>query len=164
MLTQLQRTTLKADIALDPVLSALPNNSDSNFDIAAAYNQQASPAYRVWRTSVPVNEIMGNGFDWTRIDNLTVGKARIWEFMTQLGSINFGLANVRAGILAAFSAGGDVTMRSAIFGHGNRTATRVEKLFATGSGTAPTDQGVGPSTLGYEGLISYNDVEQARNS
>jgi hypothetical protein len=103
---------------------------------------------------------MGNGFDWTRVDNLTVGKARIWEFMTTLGVINPSQANVRAGILAVFGTAGDLAMRLSIFGHCQRLATRVQKLFATGAGTTVTEQGIGPGTTVVES-INYQDVLEA---
>lgn len=164
MLTPQQLQTLKTAINADPVLAAKPLNSDGAFDIAAAFNLPAVPDYYVWRTLVPTDEIMLNGFDWTRVDNLTVGKARIWEWMTQLGQLNPSQANVRAGVLAVFSAAGDLANRNAVFGHCQRLATRAEKLFATGTGATTTDQGVGPSTMGFEGQISWQDVDTARNS
>jgi hypothetical protein len=164
MLTAPQLAALKAAILADPVLAAKPMNSDGDFDIAAALNQPAVPDYFVWRTAVPTDEIMLNGFDWTRVDNLTVGKSRIWEWMTNLGQINPSQSNVRAGVLAVFTTAGDLANRNAVFSHCQRLATRVEKLFATGSGTTTTDQGVGPSTMGFEGAISYQDVSLARNS
>jgi hypothetical protein len=40
-----------------------------------------------------------------------------------------------------------------------RLASRVEQLFATGTGSDAV-----PATLGFEGPISVNDVEAARNS
>lgn len=163
MLTDPQLATLKAEILADPVLAAKPNNSDGNFDIAAAFNLNASPDFYVWRSSVTTDEIMLNGFDWTRVDNLTVGKSRIWEWMTSLDRINPAQANVRAGVLAVFSAAGDLANRVAVFTHSQRRATRAEKLFATGAGTSTTDQGVGPAVMVFEGQLSYADIEQARN-
>lgn len=163
-LTSTQNATLKAAISADQTLNAFPNNSDGAFGIAALLNQTASPDYYVWRSSVATDEIMLNGFDWTRVDNLTVGKARIWEWMTNLGRINPSQSNVRAGVIAAFSAAGDLPNRNAVFSHCQRLATRAEKLFATGSGTASTDQGAGPAVMGFEGMLSYQDVDDARNS
>lgn len=165
MLTQQQLATLKADILADPALNQLPNNSDGNFSIASAYNLLASPNYTVWKSTVPVNELTGQaGFDWTRVDNLTVGKARIWEFMTDVGLINPSLPNVRAGFEACFSVEvADGPTRQAIYNGSSRLATRAEKLFATGSGSPPTNHGVGPSQMGFEGSLSYQDVESARN-
>lgn len=162
-LTTAQLQAIKADIAADGTLNSKPNNSDGNFEIAAIYNQAASPDFFVWKTSVTVTEIMQNGFDWTRVDNLTVGKARIWEFMTAIGTIRPNQANVRAGIEACFSVEvGDQTTRQAIYNHSVRLASRIEKLLATGSGTAPSHHGVGPATMESEGPISYSEIEQAR--
>lgn len=164
-LTAAQQATLKADILADQVLSAFPNNSDGAFAIAAIYNAVASPDFYIWRTSVPVVEIMQNGFDWTRVDNLTVGKARIWEFMTSAGILNPSQPNVRAGFEACFSVeAGDQSTRQAIYNHCQRLATRAEKLFSTGTGTAATHHGLGPATSTLDGLLSYQDVQDARNS
>ena len=164
LLSPAQLATLKAAIVADGALNALPNNSDGNFAIAVAFNQPASPAFTVWKTSVATDEIMLNGFDWARVDNLTAGKARIWEWMTALGRINPSQDNVRVGVNACFSAGPDSANRLAVFGHSSRLATRLEKLFATGSGTASNDQGVGPGLLVVEGTVSGQDIENARNS
>ena len=138
-------------------------NSDGDFAIAAAYNLTATPNYFVWKPSVVVNDLMLAPFDWTRVDNLTVGKARIWDWMGQVGIIDPSQANIRAGINACFSvAVGDAPCRQAMFNGSQRLATRVEKLFATGTGTATTDLGVGPSVMGFEGPLSYQDVSAAR--
>lgn len=163
MLTPAQLATLKADIAADSAFASVPNNDDGHFMIADAYNLIVGPTFYVWRTNVPMHEIMTNGFDWTRVDNLTVGKARIWEWMQLTGTINPSLANVRAGVLAVFGTAGDLPTRQAIFNHCQRPARRAEKLFATGSGTASTDQGVGPALMTFEGTLTYQDVSAARN-
>ena len=163
-LTSAQKTAVKAAIIADPTLNAFPNNSDGAFAIADALNTAASPSFFVWVTSVEITEIMQNGFDWTRVDNLTIGKARIWEWMSIAGTIHPNQANVRAGILAVFTTAADLATRLAAFQHCQRLASRVEKLLATGAGTTTTDQGIGPATMGYEGPISYNDVQEARNS
>lgn len=164
MLTTPQLQALKAAIAADQALAAKPNNPDGNTEIAAAFNTNAAPEYYVWKSSVGIDEIMQNGFDWTRVDNLTVGKARIWEWMTAVGTVKPNQANVRAGVLAVFTTAGDLANRNAVFGHCQRLATRAEKLFASGSGVTSTDQGVGPSTMTFEGNLSYQDIEQARAS
>lgn len=163
MLTPEQLATLKAAIDGDPTLAAKPLNSDGYFDIATILNTElATPDFYVWKTSVPVNEIMGNNFDWTRVDNMTVGEARIWEFMTQLGSIDPSKANIRAGVNEAYKGTAqDTAMRLAIFGHCQKLATRAQKLFASGAGTTTTDAGIGPATMAVE-QITASDVEQAR--
>lgn len=163
-LTLAQKQTLKAAILADPVLAGQPMNSDGSFAIAAALNAVAVPTFFVWRSSVPVNDIMRNGFDWTRVDNLTIGKARIWDWMMRTGVLDPSQANVRAGVLATFGVAADLNTRLAVFTHFQRAATRLEQLFAVGSGTAATEQGVGPATMVLEGAISYNDVQVARES
>jgi hypothetical protein len=77
-LTPAQIATLKAYILTDPTLSVKATQGDYDY-LANALNALASPAFRVYRNSVPMSEIMLNGFNWTRVDNLSVGKARIWE-------------------------------------------------------------------------------------
>jgi hypothetical protein len=159
MLTTEQKALLATDIAADPVFAALPHNSDGAWEIAAAYNLAASPDYIVWKSLVTQDEIMQNGFDWTQVDNTTVGKARIWEWMfnNQQRVINPSKANVRAGIDEAWKGtAAMLAVRAAVYIHCKRKANRAEKLFATGDGTDAI-----PSTMGYEGELSYNDVKDA---
>lgn len=162
-LTQEQLTILKAAILSDQALASKPMNSDGHFDITVEMNKSSVPEFFVWKSSVAVTEIMGNGFDWTRVDNLTVGKARIWEFMTSIGTVNPSQSNVRAGFEACFSVeAADGPNRQAIYTHSVRLSSRVEKLFATGAGTAPNNHGVGPAAMAFEGPLSPSDVEKAR--
>jgi len=133
MLTPDQRQALKAFIQGDAEANALYVLGDLT-GLADYLNASASPPYTIWRSSVDVNEIMSNGFDWTRVDNATVGKARIWEWMMRQGSINPSKPNIRAGIDEAWSGtGADITAhRAAIYAHCKRLASRVEKVFSTG--------------------------------
>lgn len=152
-----QLATLKADILADPQLSGQPMNGDGAFAIAEVYNREASPVFVVWRTSVGVDEIMGNGFVWTAVDGLAAGKARIWEWMSRLGTINPSKANIRQGLQDAFGAGS--AMANAIAPHLKRNASRFEKLFASGgSGTSGA-----PATMAVEGPVTYQDIETARS-
>ena len=104
-LNQSQLQALRAYIDATPELAALPNSNDGAYEIASLLNTIASPQWIVWRTSVSQDEVMQNGFDWTRVDNLSVGKARIWEwlFNNQSRAFNPSKINVRAGIEAFFS-------------------------------------------------------------
>lgn len=159
-LTAQQQQALKAYILSEPALAAQPMNGDGAYAIASVINQPASPAFIVWRTDVSVDEIMRNGIDWARVDNLSVGKARIWDWMGRLGVINASKPNIRAGIDATWvGTAADLAVRAAVYVHCKRAATIVEKLFATGVGTDAT-----PATMAFEGAISYQDVEAARNS
>lgn len=159
MLTEAQKTALAADVAADPAFANLPHNSDGAYAVAAAYNLPASPEFIVWRTSVSQDEIMQNGFDWVRVDNLSVGKARIWEwlFANQSRVMNPSKINVRAGIDETWKGtAADLAVRAAVYAHCTRAATRLEKLFATGTGTVAS-----PGTMAHEGGLSYNEVQVA---
>lgn len=179
-MTPQQLATLKADILADPVLSALPMNSDGAFDIAAAYNA-FDAAFMVYRTAMPTQEI----FDQIVWANLTPSDTpdgtQLWmnrvlacqgkqfniqTMLTGRAALDVSRPNVRAGLQDALTqvpsgaggairAAGWVGVRDAM----PRLARRVEKLFATGTGTIAS-----PATMGYEGQLSYQDVEQARAS
>jgi hypothetical protein len=158
-MTPEQLATLKADILADPAFNGLPMTSGGAEVIKEAYNQIV-PAFIVWRSNVTQDEIMQNGFDWTRVDNLSVGKSRIWEWMFKnlSVSINPSKPNVRAGIDATWvGTTADLNVRAAVYTHCKRSANRVEKLFATGTGTD-----VSPATMGFEGNLTNDDVQQAR--
>lgn len=159
-LTTQQQAALKAFILADATLNAFPSNSDGAYAIAEAINQPANPAFIVWKTAVSVDEIMRNGMDWARVDNLTVGKARIWDCLGRLGTFDASKINVRAGIDAAWvGTAADLAVRAAIYTHCKRSATVIEKLFATGTGSDAS-----PATMSFEGAISYQDVQAARES
>lgn len=158
-LTNAQLQTLKAAILADPELAAFPNTLDGAFDLAVKLQETAAPAFVVWRTSVSQSEIILNGFDWTRVDNLSVGKARIWEWMFQFGSIDPSKVNVRAGIDTVWvGTQADLNVRAAVYVHCKRSANRGEKIFATGTGSDAS-----PATMAVEGTINYQDIFAARN-
>jgi hypothetical protein len=159
MLTIEQQAILKADVLADPAFASLPHNSDGAYAIAEAYQAIVSPDYIVWKSLVTQDEIMQNGFDWTQVDNTTVGKARIWEWMfnNQQRVINPSKINVRAGIDEAWKGtAAMLAVRAAIYIHCKRKANRAEKLFATGAGTDAS-----PSTMSFEGTMSYTEVQMA---
>jgi hypothetical protein len=165
-LTPEQLQTLKTAILADPVLANQPMDGDGNGVIADAMNAQASPDYWIWRSKVTQDEIMQNGFDWVRVDNLSVGKARIWEWLfdNRESVINPSKVNVRAGIAECWKGTtADNAVRAAVFLHCQRLASRGEKLFSTGSGTSTNGDGVGPATSTFEGLITPSEVDAARH-
>jgi hypothetical protein len=156
-LTSAQLTALKNDIAADGTINTVPQTSDNADMIAGLYNQDASPTFWVWRTNVPSSEYTGNaGLVWTEVDNLTVGKARIFEWMTAQLTRNINAAdpNVQSGIQEAFSASS--TSRAHLLVLGRRPAKRIEKLLATGPGSTAS-----PATMTFEGTLRYPDIENA---
>lgn len=155
-----QLVALKDAILVDPVLAAFPPGAASSYSIADALNSLASPAFVVWRTKVTQDEITQNGFTWTEVDNLSVGKARIWEwlFKNSEAAFNPSKANVRAGVVECWSGtAGKLAVQAAVFGHCKRSATRFEKIFATGTGSDAS-----PANLVLEGEVSADDVQAAR--
>lgn len=156
MLTDDQLPTLRAAIFANPTAAALLSAGNPS-GLRAFLNAAASPAFICWRTAVPQDEIMQNGFDWTRVDNATVGQWRIWDamFSNEQRSINPGKANVRAGIDQAWPGSANAQMRVSIYGHCKRTATNAEKMLASGTGSDAV-----PGAFAFEGEIS--DYDSAR--
>jgi hypothetical protein len=161
-LSNAQLDTIKAWITAN-VVNATEHTAQ------AALNATASPAYKVYRTSVLRQTILENGFDWTRLDNLSVGKARVWSDIFVVGDeggrINPSKANVRAGINAVWvGTAPDLAVRATVYGHCVKDASEFEKLLkADGNGTAPDQSGDGPATMAFEGPITLDEVIAAMN-
>jgi len=158
-LTSQQQVILKAAVEADHALSLLAPSADSAYAIGEAMQAIANPAFIVWKSSVSEDEIMQNGFDWVQVDNLSVGKARIWEWMfdNESRSTNPSKINVRAGIDECWKGtAANLAVRAAVYVHCKRSANRLEKLLATGTGSDAS-----PATMGYEGTVSYQEVLQA---
>lgn len=157
MLTNEQLAVLRADILADPVLSAWAATGRMAEEIAHALNETATPEFVVWKSAASWAEIMGNGMDWTRCDNLSVGKARIWDWMFIDGQMNPSKPNIRAGSDAVWvGTQADLAVRAMVYTHCKRAATRGEKALATGTGTTAS-----PATMTHEGALTYQDVEAA---
>jgi hypothetical protein len=153
--TEQQKATLKTYIESVPAYMAQPHNGDGAYAVMEELNKEAVPAFTVWKTSVSVDEIMRNGMDWARVDNLTVGKARIWDWLGRLGTFDASKTNVRAGIDAAWvGTAADLTVRASIYTHCKENASVVEKLFAAGGSGSLAD----PATMAVEGSIGYQEV------
>lgn len=153
-LTPAQKQTLKTAIQADSTANTL--YVDGNLSgLADYYNALADPAFIVWRTFVPRDEIMLNGFDWTRVDNLSIGKSRIWDWMfITSGGINPSKPNIRAGIDATWvGTAADLAVRDAVYIHCKRSASRLEKLFATGTGSTAV-----PATMTVDQPLSVADL------
>lgn len=158
-MTPAQVLAIKQAIAADPVMAAASPSDDGSDLIASMFNI-VQPAYIVWKTAVEADAIMRNGMDWARVDNLSVGKARIWDWLTRLGTINASKPNVRGGIDATWvGTAADLAVRAQVYTHCKRPATRLEKLLATGTGTAAD-----PATMGYEGNVGYAEISAIRNA
>jgi hypothetical protein len=137
-------------------------NNNSIFDQIAAdlLNALSIPDFIVWKTSVTRKEILENVFDWTRLDNLSVGKARIWSDIFVDNNINPSKENVRLGINAVWvGTSADLAVREGVYVHCKRKATVAERLLAVGTGTDAS-----PATLNFEGNLTVDDIINVANS
>lgn len=161
--TSQQKAIIKAYILADPILSAKPMTSAANGEIAIVLNGLASPDFIVWKPSISKAEIQGDpGFDWTRVDNLSVGKARIWTEMFYSGSIDPSQANYRAGIAATWTGTtADNNVQAVVLALCKRKATIFEKLLATGAGTTVSPAAMAPKGIG---AIGADHVAECRES
>ena len=172
MLNSAQLVTLRTYINADPVLSALPVNDDTAFQIAAALNAVRAPDYWVWRTSVSKDELVngisvdGTTFAWTGTGFITrsVGERDAWrELFDKSGNINPAQPNVRQAFADIFSgatapAPANRTHLSTI---SRRRATIFEHLFRTNTAAGST---VAPDTMGVQGPVSPGEITSARNT
>ena len=157
MLTTQQLTTLRAHIDASPDLSAQPNNSDGHYAIAALLNADAAPAFTVWKTNVPRDEV-GKAFVATALAAITAGNNdKLSNFAQWNDVVNPSRADQRAFFDDVFSVAAGASTRAALLALWKRIATRGEKLYATGTGSDGS-----PATLVVEGTITPTDIDRAR--
>lgn len=151
-LTTQQFNTLKAVIVAEPTLQSALNNG-ADYIVQAWCNSIATPSFIVWKTLVTEKEIVtDDAFDWTRVDNLSVGKSRIWEWLFRFGNIDPSSVNVRLGIDATWvGTAADLAVIASVYTHCKRPTTNAEKVLATGTGTT-----VAPGLMTFEGSIDIN--------
>lgn len=135
-------------------------NTRNDTELARLLNLPST--FVVWRDRVTQDEIMQNGFDWVRVDNLSIGKARIWEWLfdNQDNSINPSKENVRAGINECWKGtAADLAVRAAVYVHCKKFATVAERFLATGTGSDAS-----PGLLTFSGTVSINDIGAMMNA
>lgn len=170
MLTPAQLTTLKNAISADPVLNAFPTNADGSSAIAAAMNLAASPDFWVWRKSVTKDELVGStsvdgtAFSWTGAGYITRSQGERDAFnaiFNSAGAVDPSNPSVRQAFADIFS--GNTAPAPANRTHlltvARRKATRIEKLFAVGTGSTAS-----PGVMAVEGPLAFQDVEAARQN
>lgn len=130
-------------------------------DVTLTNWANANSAGWVWRTSVAKDEIMQNGFDWIMVDNLSVGKARIWDWLFDNPSraINPSKPNVRAGIIECWKGSAAMlAVQAAVFAHCKKLCSNAENIFAQGLKTEVT-----PGDLVYVGPVGLTELSVALN-
>lgn len=169
MLTPAQLATLKTNISADGALNALPNTPDAAVQISDAYNAAASPDFWVWRTRVHKSEytnqtsVDGTTFSYVGTGFITrsVGERDAWrEMFDSHGYINPALPQVRQAFTDIFSGGTAPAPanRTHLSTTSRRKATRLERVFATGTGSTGS-----PGVLVVEGEIGYEEIQAARS-
>jgi hypothetical protein len=169
-LTFAQRQTLRADIlaaADQPTIDA--RTAEDWGAVATIYNTIAAPALWAWRSNVSrvevytkQNDLAVSGeqtgfFKWDvfKAQSATEQTAFIQMFMGD--QANFSAQNLRDGIKEIFKGtAANLAMQAHILAVGRRTVTRLEKLFAVGTGTTAS-----PSVMAVEGTVTAQQVSDA---
>lgn len=159
-LTSEQKTALRTNVLADPAFNGLPQNADGAYAVAAAYNVTAAgPNNICWKTAVS-NEDIGNAMNGTEIAGLSsLGMQRLQVLAAYSnGTQNPSRFDRRDAFDRVFSGSGGNVTRPALLALWKRTMLRIEKLFATGTGSDAS-----PATLAanVDGQISYQDVQSA---
>lgn len=159
MLTPAQKTALRANINATPEALALDGNLTG---LADYYNAAASPAFWVWRTNVsradiytqqndlPINPPQTGFWSWTTYKNQNITEQNAWVQMFMQDVTNFAAQNVRDGINSIFTGTGAPQAQRE---HCLAIGRRVEKLFATGTGSTAS-----PALMVFEGPLTTNDL------
>lgn len=189
-LTTAQLQTLNAAIKANPTWSAYPKNSDGHFALAGVLNAPAAPAFKVWRTDAKTTLLIdsinlanytpndaiadSDSGDLLQRKNGRLLTAQTKQMNLQLmlqgrETLNCSTATVRANlrdavILLPTGAGGANTSPGGASGATTltactRNATEAEKILAGATETTGT---VTAAVLGFEGALSAQDVEAAR--
>jgi hypothetical protein len=153
MLTPAQMQTLKTNIIADPILAAWPNNTDGAFEIAKAYNLQASPNFTLWKQSVTIVEI-GRAMRSVDVAGLTTANSTRLQVIAQYSGnvFNPALTDTRAAFDDIFSVAGAAPTRANLLA--------LYKRFAVGTGT---DASPATSALADGFVLTFQDVDEARH-
>ena len=162
-LTALQKAILKAYIEANGTWMAYANNGDGAVQIALDLQAEATPAYVVWRTSVPEEEYtedtswQGTNWSWTEYISRSVGEKFGYGRMFWNGSIDPSKANIRQGFVDVFSGAGQssVDQRVHMAAVSKRNANLLEELFGVGTGTLGS-----PSVMAVENTLSAKEIQR----
>ena len=160
-LTPTQQATLKAYINSEPDLNVFPTNSDGAYDIAWLLNREVVPAFVVYRKSVNTSEV-GAAVSYVAVEAMTdINRTKITVFYSMNPQSFEPRADIRSYFSSTFNGalgGQGANTRAALEALWLRNATRVEKVFAVGTGTT-----VSPADMTFYGTISPSEVEAPRN-
>src|SRR5574343_869151 len=134
-LTPQQRKALKAYINSVPAWAALPNDSDSALQIAASLNAPASPAWVVWRSSVPTLDI-GRAVNYVAVAAMTTANLDRVRLFCEMNPSSFdpSRSDIRTFMSDTFSGalgGQGQASRDALDALYRRNSTLAEKVLST---------------------------------
>ena len=157
-LTPGQVTTFKTDIDSNTnqlVINALAIGNNNG--IVAWYNLDASPAFTVYKNLVPLEEV-SLAIELDDVADITPADSdRLIKFFAlRPGGVFASNATDRDGFDDVFSAAAGDDSQQALIALWKRLASHIEKLFATGTGSAGD-----PAVMGFEGPVSLQDVRNA---
>ncbi len=157
-LTKAQLLTLKAAILneTNPTFVGYRTANDKP-SMAGWFNDDSSPAFIVWKTNVPLAQV-GIAFNSSEVAGLTTANTNRLQVMAAFsgGGFNPSVADVRAGFDSIFNGAGGANTRAALLVLWKRTARRLEKLYATGTGSDAA-----PAQLVFEGTIDGGHIGEA---
>lgn len=151
-LTEAQKIAIRTDANSQPSLQICIAAGNDGC-IADFYNSASTKV--VWKTSVDQSMIYNDlGFAWSEVDGLTVGKRDEWKMLFWNGNINPSKANQVNAIKDVWTGTtAKNNVQAAILATCKRFATKVEALFATGTGTTAV-----PAQLAIEGTLSVDQL------
>ena len=153
-LTEAQRATLNTDILADPALAALPQGNPSALTIANAYNAIVVD-YIAWRSNVTADET-GNAWVGTDIDgmaSLNMQRLQLLLASSTVGVYDMRRSDRRGGFENPFGTNSNNASRVAMRAVWKRPASRLEKLFASGTGSDAS-----PAVTTLEGTVDYHEI------
>lgn len=157
-LTPAQLTILKAALIAetDPVLVQLRDGGALGA-VAAWYNGDS--AFVVWKTRVSLSQV-GDNFVGTEVAGLSTANATRLQLIADYSQagVNPSLADRRALFDDVFSGIGGAGTRTNLSALWKRPARRIEKLYASGTGTD-----LAPGQLVFEGTIQEREIVEAMN-
>jgi hypothetical protein len=162
-MTPAQLATLKTAILADPVLAAVTRGPGTDYGaIAAAMSAPAAPTFVVWKLTIPTSAI-GTTISYVALAAMTSANQTQLDLFLKLNTQEWPpTAGIRAFFANTFSGtlGGEGQLtRDAMEALYRRSATRAEKVLATGTGTT-----LSPATLNYEGGLSLGEVASMFNA
>lgn len=159
-LSTTQYATLKAHALTVPAMVTAISNGD---DVAIRDYFNSPGTLYGWRTNITPTEYR-EALVWTEIDALSVGRARIWDWVTmgQTESIDAGKVNIRNGIANAFAGAQASGTRNALLAIASAIMTIAEEQLVVVDGSAGTQADAKTKT--FSGLITTQQASLIRVS